>query len=113
MGKANFVEATNGLIAIEVLESQMSKNKPVDFIISDWNMPNMTGLDLLKHCSSTLEYTNIPFILVTAEGATDQIVQAAKAGVSDYVLKPFSFDKIKEKLERVYKKRHPFNKTVS
>lgn len=111
MGYTRFVEATDGLTAFVILEKQISKNDPVQFIISDWNMPKMTGLELLKKCADTLEFTNVPFILVTAEGSQDQIIQAAKAGVADYILKPFSFDKIKEKLERVYKKRHPFSKS--
>ena len=111
MGYTRFVEAVDGLTALETLENQISKNDPVQFIISDWNMPKMSGLELLKKCSETLEFTNLPFILVTAEGSQDQIIQAAKVGVSDYILKPFTFDKIKEKLERVYKKRHPFVKS--
>ena len=111
MGYTRFVEAIDGLAALETLENQISKNDPVQFIISDWNMPKMSGLELLKKCSETLEFTNLPFILVTAEGSQDQIIQAAKVGVSDYILKPFTFDKIKEKLERVYKKRHPFVKS--
>ena len=106
MGYNRFIEATDGLNAFEILENQIAKNVPVEFIISDWSMPNMTGLELLKKCSETLEFTNVPFILVTAEGSQQQIIQAAKVGVSDYILKPFTFDKIKEKLERVYKKRH-------
>ena len=111
MGYSRFVEAIDGFTAFETLEKQISKNDPVQFIISDWNMPKMSGLELLKKCAVTLEFTNIPFILVTAEGSQDQIIQAAKAGVADYILKPFSFDKIKEKLERVYKKRHPYSKS--
>ena len=111
MGYTKVLEAVDGFTALVILENQMLKNDPVQFIISDWNMPGMTGLELLKQCTETLEFTNIPFILVTAEGSQQHIIQAAKVGVSDYILKPFTFEKIKEKLERVYKKRHPFPKS--
>ena len=109
LGYTRFVEAVDGISALATLEKQSLENDPIQFIISDWNMPKMSGIELLTKCAETLEFTSIPFILVTAEGSQNQIIQAAKAGVSDYILKPFSFEKIKEKLERVYKKRHPFS----
>lgn len=110
LGFSNFIEASDGLKAIEILEQQLAKDEPIEFIISDWNMPHMLGIDLLRHCSKSLEFTNIPFILVTTECGHEQIMEAVKAGVSDYVIKPFSFGKIKEKIEKVYNKHHPFFK---
>ena len=104
MGYTNIVEAENGQQAIEVLQSQLRAADPVQFVVSDWNMPVMMGIDLLKYCKSTVEFKSLPFILVTAEGEQQQILEAARAGVNDYLMKPFTAAKFKEKIERVYVK---------
>ncbi len=104
LGYTNLVEAVDGANALEVLASNGQTDSPVQFIISDWNMPNMMGIDLLKHCKKTPEYRSLPFILVTAESEQHQILEAVKAGVSDYIVKPFSAQKVKEKIERVHSK---------
>ena len=77
-----------------------------DLILSDWNMPNMQGIDLLKACKAEAALKDTPFMLVTAEGEQKQIVEAAKAGVSDYVVKPFNAQTLKEKLQKVYDRHH-------
>jgi len=77
---------------------------PFGLIISDWNMPNASGLDLLKRVRADSRFGKTPFILVTAEAEQHQIVEAAKAGVSNYVIKPFTTDSLREKIEQVHKK---------
>jgi two-component system, chemotaxis family, chemotaxis protein CheY len=104
LGYKNVVEAVDGKNALEVLNDCQARNEPVQFIISDWNMPNMLGIDLLKACKNDDKFKSIPFMLVTAESEQTQIVDAAKAGVSEYVIKPFNAVTLKTKIERVYQK---------
>ncbi|RYZ80039.1 MAG: response regulator, partial [Proteobacteria bacterium] len=74
-------------------------------IISDWNMPNCSGLELLKRVRSDAKLKLLPFILLTAEGEVHQVKEALVAGVDSYVLKPFTLESLKEKLEATFKKR--------
>ena len=96
MGFNNIVEAENGQKALEEL-----KKETVGLIISDWNMPVMTGIELLKAVRGDAGLKSIPFIMVTAEGQKDNVMEAAKAGVSNYVVKPFTPDTFSEKLQKV------------
>lgn len=105
IGYSNVVEAADGQAALDLLKELSTTNEPVQFIISDWTMPRMAGIDLLRRCREAAEFKNLPFILVTAESEEKNIIEAAKAGVSDYVVKPFSAARIKEKIEQVYNKR--------
>ena len=95
-GFENVVEAEDGVAALKVLKSQ-----PVDFIISDWNMPNMSGLELLKAVRSDDELKALPFLMVTAEALKDNVVAAVKAGVSNYIVKPFTAEVLNEKIEKI------------
>jgi len=104
LGYKNVVEAVDGKNALDILNEHQSKNQPFEFVISDWNMPNMQGIDLLKACRQDANFKNIPFMLVTAESEQTQIIDAAKAGVSEYVIKPFNGATLKTKIERVYQK---------
>ncbi|MGE5790155.1 MAG: chemotaxis response regulator CheY [Syntrophaceae bacterium] len=97
-GFENVVEAEDGVAALKVLKSQ-----PVDFIISDWNMPNMSGLELLKAVRSDDELKALPFLMVTAEALKDNVVAAVKAGVSNYIVKPFTAEVLNEKIEKIVK----------
>jgi two-component system chemotaxis response regulator CheY len=99
IGFANILEADDGTTALAVL-----KKNEVDLIISDWNMPKMTGLDLLKNVRGEESTKNIPFLMVTAEAQKDNVLEAVQAGVSNYVVKPFTADAIKEKLTQVFAK---------
>jgi two-component system, chemotaxis family, chemotaxis protein CheY len=101
IGFTDIVEAADGVIAWEAIQNA---NPPFGLIISDWNMPNCTGLDLLKRVRADTKFGKLPFVLVTAEAEQHQIVEAVKAGVSSYVIKPFSHVTLKEKLEAVHKK---------
>lgn len=104
LGYKNVVEAVDGKNAMEVLNDMHSKNTPVQFVISDWNMPNMAGIELLKSCKADEKFKSLPFMLVTAESEQTQIIEAAKAGVSEYVIKPFNAVTLKTKIERVFAK---------
>jgi two-component system chemotaxis response regulator CheY len=81
-----------------------NSNPPIGLIISDWNMPNCSGLDLLKRVRGDSRFKKLPFILVTAEAEQHQILEAVKAGVDQYVVKPFNQETLKVKLELAHKK---------
>ncbi|MBU0682231.1 MAG: response regulator [Proteobacteria bacterium] len=97
LGYKNIIEADDGSTAVEVL-----KNQKVDMIISDWNMPKMTGLELLKHVRADATLANTPFIMVTAEAQQDNIILAVKAKVSQYIVKPFTAETLGEKIDKVF-----------
>jgi two-component system chemotaxis response regulator CheY len=97
IGFTNVVEADDGTTALSVL-----KDNRVDLIISDWNMPKMTGLDFLKRVRGDESTKDIPFVMVTAEAQKDNVLQAVQAGVSNYIVKPFTADTVKEKLAKVF-----------
>ena len=99
IGFKNIIEADDGSTALAVL-----KKDKVDLIMSDWNMPKVTGLELLKAVRSDESMQDIPFLMVTAEGQKDSVIQTVQAGVSDYIIKPFTADTVKEKLEKMFKK---------
>jgi two-component system chemotaxis response regulator CheY len=96
LGFKNLVEADDGTTAWELLE-----NQTVDLIISDWNMPKMTGLELLKKVRADSRYAKTPFLMVTAEAQKQNVIEAVQAGVSNYVVKPFTAEAISDKLEKV------------
>ena len=97
LGFNNIVEAEDGFLALEHL-----KKEQIGLIVSDWNMPNMSGLDLLKAVRGDANFKEIPFIMVTAEGQKENVVEAVKAGVSNYIIKPFTPDTFNEKLQKVF-----------
>ncbi len=97
-GFENVVEAEDGAAALKILKSQQ-----VDFIISDWNMPNMSGLELLKAVRADDDIKALPFLMVTAEALKDNVVAAVKAGVSNYIVKPFTAEVLNEKIEKIVK----------
>ncbi|WP_027358014.1 chemotaxis response regulator CheY [Desulforegula conservatrix] len=96
LGFNNITEADDGTTALEEL-----KKSHYDLIISDWNMPKMTGLELLKTIRSTPEFKDIPFLMVTAEAQKQNVIEAVQAGVSNYVVKPFTAEAIAEKLQKI------------
>ncbi|PIE71472.1 MAG: response regulator [Deltaproteobacteria bacterium] len=96
LGFTNITEADDGTTALEVLQKQ-----DVDLIISDWNMPKMTGIDLLKRVRADARLKNIPFLMVTAEAQKQNVIEAVQAGVSNYVVKPFTAESISNKLEKI------------
>jgi two-component system, chemotaxis family, chemotaxis protein CheY len=92
----NVLEADDGSTALEILKAEK-----VDLIVSDWNMPKMTGLELLKLVRAMERTKKIPFLMVTAEAQMDNIVEAVKAGVSNYILKPFTATTLSDKISRI------------
>jgi two-component system chemotaxis response regulator CheY len=96
LGYTNIVEADDGKTALPVLQGGN-----VDFVITDWNMPQMPGLDLLKQIRADAKLAKLPVLMVTAEAKREQIVEAVQAGVSGYVVKPFTAEVLKQKLEKI------------
>lgn len=96
LGFTNVVEAQDGQLALEKV-----KDDSIDLVISDWNMPNMTGLDFLKALRASEEYKDLPFIMVTAEGKKENVIAAVQSGVNNYIVKPFNAATLKEKLSKV------------
>jgi len=92
----NILEAEDGEAAVTILKTQK-----VDIIVSDWNMPKMTGLDLLKWVRSNEKTSGLPFLMVTAESQKENIIEAVKAKVSNYIVKPFTAATLAEKLEKI------------
>lgn len=93
LGHQDVVEAANGREGLERLASG-----PVDIVITDWNMPEMSGIEFIRSMRSNPQYGSLPVLMVTTNAAKDDIVEALKSGVNDYVVKPFTPDTIKEKI---------------
>ena len=92
----DFVEASNGREGIDRLGSG-----GIDMIITDWNMPEMNGIDFIKAVRGTAGSKDVPVLMVTTNAAKDDIVEALRAGVNNYVVKPFTAETIKEKIDAV------------
>lgn len=101
IGFTDFTEAADG---IEAWQAVSSAKMPFGLIISDWNMPNCSGLDFLKRLRGDQKLKSTPFILVTAEAEQHQVLEAVKSGVDQYVVKPFNKDQLVAKLEAAHKK---------
>lgn len=99
LGFTNTSEADDGQTALPML-----KNGDFDFLVTDWNMPGMTGIELLKHVREDEKLKDLPVLMVTAEAKRDQIVAAAQAGVNGYVVKPFTAAVLKEKIEKIFER---------
>ncbi len=96
LGYTNISEADDGQTALPML-----KNGDFEFLVTDWNMPGMTGIDLLKAVRADDKLAKMPVLMVTAEASKEQIVEAAQAGVSGYIIKPFTAATLAEKLDRI------------
>ena len=96
LGYPNVTEADDGKTALPMLQAGS-----FDFLISDWNMPGMSGLDLIKAVRSDEKLKKIPVLMLTAEAKREQIIEAAQAGVNGYVIKPFTAETLKEKLDKI------------
>lgn len=99
LGFTNTSEADDGQSALPAL-----KSGNFDFLITDWNMPGMTGIDLLKAVREDPELNTLPVLMVTAEAKRDQIIAAAQAGVNGYVVKPFTATVLQEKIEKIFER---------
>jgi len=96
LGYPNVTEADDGKTALPVLQQG-----GIDFLITDWNMPGMAGLDLLKAVRADEKLKKMPVLMLTAEAKREQIIEAAQAGVNGYVIKPFTAETLKEKLDKI------------
>ena len=99
LGFANVDEAEDGAVALQKL-----KSAPYDFVVTDWNMPNMDGLALLQSISRTPQLKHLPVLMITAEAKKENIIAAAQAGASGYVVKPFTAATLAEKLDKIFEK---------
>ncbi|MBE7213889.1 chemotaxis response regulator CheY [Shewanella benthica] len=99
LGFSNTQEADDGTTALPMLQKG-----DFDFVVTDWNMPGMQGIDLLKAIRADEQLKNIPVLMVTAEAKREQIIAAAQAGVNGYVVKPFTAATLKEKLEKIFER---------
>lgn len=99
LGLTNVQEADDGQTALPIL-----KQGNIEFLITDWNMPGMTGIDLLKEVRADPNLSHLPVLMVTAEAKREQIIAAAQAGVNGYVVKPFTAAVLKEKIDKIFER---------
>jgi two-component system, chemotaxis family, chemotaxis protein CheY len=99
LGYSNVDEAEDGVMALQKLRTEK-----FDFVVSDWNMPNMDGLEMLKQIRADAALSSLPVLMVTAEAKKENIIAAAQAGASGYVVKPFTAATLDEKLSKIFEK---------
>ncbi len=99
LGFTNTDEADDGTTALPMLQTGK-----YDFLVTDWNMPGMTGIDLLKAVRNDSKLVNLPVLMVTAESKREQIIEAAQAGVNGYVVKPFTAATLQEKIDKIFER---------
>ncbi len=99
LGFENTEEADDGTTALPML-----KSGKFDFLITDWNMPTMEGIELLKHIRADPALASLPVLMVTAEARRDQIVVAAEAGVNGYIVKPFTAQTLEQKISKIFER---------
>ncbi|CUA81458.1 MULTISPECIES: chemotaxis response regulator CheY [Gulbenkiania] len=97
LGFTNVDEAEDGQVALHKLKTQS-----FDFVVSDWNMPNMTGIELLKALRADAQLKTMPFLMITAEAKRENIIEAAMAGANGYIVKPFTAATLEEKLNKIF-----------
>ncbi len=99
LGYTNTAEADDGTTALTALHQSH-----FDFVVTDWNMPGMTGIDLLKAIRADDKLKHLPVLMVTAEAKREQIIEAAQAGVNGYIIKPFTAQTLEEKLAKIFER---------
>lgn len=102
IGFTNVVEADDGATAWPLIQEAQESGEPFEFIVSDWNMPKMSGLDLLVKIRATEGIKDTPFLMVTAEAEQSNVIKVVQAGVSNFVVKPFKPDTLKEKIQKIF-----------
>lgn len=100
LGYTNVDEAEDGVVALQKLRSGGN----FQFVVTDWNMPNMTGIELLKNIRSDTTLKHLPVLMITAEAKKENIVEAAQNGASGYIVKPFTAGTLEEKLNKIFEK---------
>lgn len=104
LGFHQVYEAPSAAQAIQLLQKGAAVGHAIDVVLSDWQMPGMTGLEFLQFVRTTEAFARLPFIMITAESERQQILSAIQAGVSSYLLKPISLSQLEDKLEAVWQK---------
>lgn len=99
LGFQNITEADDGKTALPIL-----KQGGIEFLVTDWNMPGMTGIELIAEVRKDPNLAHIPILMVTAEAKREQIIAAAQAGVNGYVVKPFTATVLKQKIEKIFER---------
>lgn len=99
LGYTNTAEADDGNTGLPLLQSSK-----FDFLITDWNMPGMSGIELLKAIRADPSLASLPVLMVTAESKREQIIEAAQAGVNGYIVKPFTAGTLKEKIDKIFER---------
>ena len=107
LGYRNISEAEDGRVAYQALLAAKAGGSPFELVVSDWNMPNLDGLELLKLIRSSGEWKNLPFLLLTTRSEKAKVLEAVLAGVSNYMVKPVEEDMLKDKLKKVWEKNNP------
>ncbi|MDY7574807.1 chemotaxis response regulator CheY [Actimicrobium sp. CCI2.3] len=105
IGFTKIHEAEDGAAGLRMLQSSHANGVPIDFVITDWNMPVMDGLELLKQIRLDPVRGNLPVLMVTAEAKKENIIAAAQAGADGYIVKPFTAATLKEKLDKIMIKK--------
>jgi len=100
LGYKNIDEAEDGLAGLQKL-----KGDKYDFVVTDWNMPNMTGLEMVQEIRKDPNLKHLPILMVTAEAKKENVIMAIKAGVNNYIVKPFPAEVLKEKMEKIFATR--------
>lgn len=103
MGLKDFAEAENGQEALDQIQAAKNDGKPYDIIFCDWNMPVMTGMELLEVIRKNPDHNNLIFVMVTAEVEQQSVIRALKAGANDYIFKPVTPDALSKKIDRLLK----------
>ncbi|MGD9788627.1 MAG: chemotaxis response regulator CheY [Sulfuricellaceae bacterium] len=98
LGYTNVDEAEDGVVGLQKLKGSGN----FEFVVTDWNMPNMTGIDLLRAIRADASLKHLPVLMITAEAKKENIIEAAKAGASGYIVKPFTAATLEEKLEKIF-----------
>lgn len=104
LGFPNVEEAEDGRVALKLIREAHSAGAPFNLVFCDWNMPDVSGLDVLETCRSLPDFKNLPIVMVTAEAEQQHVVRALRAGATDYVVKPIAPDVLEKKVNKVLSK---------
>jgi two-component system chemotaxis response regulator CheY len=105
MGFKHIYEAEDGKKALAIVEDASKLGEPIQFILSDWNMPEMNGLEFVQILKKSDQHKKIPFLMITAEAEQGNVMTAIKAGIDNFVVKPFSAAILKDKIEKIMVKK--------
>ena len=105
VGLKNVIEAQDAEACVKILNEGLEANEPVEFIITEWDLPKMTGLEFVKSIKDDSNFKHIPILMVTGNAEQQIIIQAIQAGVANFVVKPFSSAQLQEKIAAIFMKK--------